>query len=351
MKRVVDVKDSEDPDLAVWALQKGYSPIARVLVKNYVITKTEYRSRTTALHQTARRGYPDVARDLIVVGANVNAVDAEGCTPLLKAAEYGHVNTVKLLTEHKAEVNVKNNDGETALMKAAERGHLNVVKTLIEAGADYDGSTILMKAAEYGHVNTVKLLTEYNAEIDVQNKDGETALMKAAQEGYEEVVDILIQAGADVNTESKEKGETALTLVREELTLMKLLKQYPVRMQDDSDRNVISKIKSLTEDDVARELNIVKGRGYNDLTTVIIGLLSKDSKRKRSRQRPCYISPDVFVKFNRCKDIQDKLLLNGGYDVRRLKGEKTRYVTKVPLGMQLLSVYNSCILGTRLHRV
>ncbi|KAK4767397.1 hypothetical protein SAY86_015147 [Trapa natans] len=74
----------------------------------------------------------DVARTLIVLGANVNAYrpGRNGGTPLHHAAKRGLENTVKLLLSHGANPMVINDDCQTPLHVARAKGYINVVRAI-----------------------------------------------------------------------------------------------------------------------------------------------------------------------------------------------------------------------------
>ena len=114
------------------------------------------------------------------------------------------------------------------LLKAVQEGQEEDIVPLIEQGADVNkryqkNRTLLMIAAEKEHFNIVNILISKGAEVDAQDEDGRTPLIFAAQEGHDKIVDILLEAGADVNVVAEKDGETALTLVREELVIVRLV--------------------------------------------------------------------------------------------------------------------------------
>lgn len=85
-------------------------------------------------------------------GENPNEANKYGATALMHAADNGHAEVAKVLLVAGANPNATVNDfGYTALMAAAEKGHPEVVKILLAAGANPnaaadDGRTALGKA-------------------------------------------------------------------------------------------------------------------------------------------------------------------------------------------------------------
>ena len=88
-----------------------------------------YAIRTDGLED----GLEDV-KDLLALGADVNAKNTKGYTALMGAAIKGHTAIVRaLLAKEGIDVNAKDNEGYTALMCAAKRGQEATVSALREA--------------------------------------------------------------------------------------------------------------------------------------------------------------------------------------------------------------------------
>ena len=85
------------------------------------------------LHMAAENGHVDAVL-LVVIGAELEASDADGGTPLHVAAYRGHVAVVTTLVEAGADKEASAADGVRPLHEAACHGHVAVVKTLIELG-------------------------------------------------------------------------------------------------------------------------------------------------------------------------------------------------------------------------
>ena len=76
-----------------------------------------YRNRT-ALMFASNKGFIKIAKLLVENGADVNQKDKDGDTALKRASYNGHKEVVELLIKAKADVNQKNQIGVTALMSA-----------------------------------------------------------------------------------------------------------------------------------------------------------------------------------------------------------------------------------------
>ena len=103
-------------------------------------------------------GQPQIARELIERGANVNVMskNAQKVAPIHGAASVGNRDMVRLLLEHGADPNARQERGFVALHTAALHGDIAMGKILIEHGADPraasdDGKTAEAFAQEKGH--------------------------------------------------------------------------------------------------------------------------------------------------------------------------------------------------------
>ena len=110
-------------------------------------------------------GHEDVARYLLVKGADVNAVatNGSGYTALTGAVASGHPTVAKWLAENGADVNYRYANGYAPLLTAAANGCLEIVKMLLAHGADLhartvDGKNALAFAQERNHNEVAEYL-------------------------------------------------------------------------------------------------------------------------------------------------------------------------------------------------
>ena len=258
-------------------------------------------------------------------------------TLLLKAVQEGREGDVSSLIEQRADVNRTFQQNKTLLMLAAEKGYDNITNTLLSAGADPDaqdeeGRTSLMIAAEKGQENIVKA-TVRETNINVISTKGRTALMFAAENGHDKIVDILVEAGAEVNTEAENEGETALTLVREELVLIRLMQ---------SSHKLIQKTSSMKEEDVRAELsNAESVAGTDDVD--LVSVIEKACPQERFSVEEIEELKRLLQQVPLYKTVREKLLEEGGYDVTDIKNPATRYVP--------VAFYSSNLESVMLHNV
>jgi ankyrin repeat protein len=204
---------------------------------------------STALLAAAANGHTEVARRLIIAGADLNVV---GCTEIVVAsapiepsmliapsrgsATYapmisalytaslnGHGEIVSILLDAGADLNAisypSTDHVATPICAAAEAGDLGIVATLLAAGADISKSTMghrhpLIAAVENSHVEVVAALIEVGAEVNTRS-DTVSALGVAAAKGNVRIVEILIEAGAYSNVDDYH-GHTALMIASAE---------------------------------------------------------------------------------------------------------------------------------------
>lgn len=148
-----------------------------------------------------RCGRPEVVRELISFGANINEQGFYSLTPLAIAAERGQVDIIQALLDAGARINSES-DGYTALMRACIGKSHKATKLLLEAGADpklsrHDGQTALHFAAKANSAACVRVLLKHGADINaITDGDKSTALEFATLYKYEEVVTVLHEFGA-----------------------------------------------------------------------------------------------------------------------------------------------------------
>lgn len=140
----------------------------------------------TALHAAAVRRHPEVVRELLQSGAEVDVL-SDGFTPLLNAAGPGDASSVTLLIEAGANVDYAHPLFEwTPLSRAADYANADVLEVLLRAGADPNSGDPVVAAAEVGCLRCVELLAAAGADLAVR-VEGETLAQRARRHGHEDV--------------------------------------------------------------------------------------------------------------------------------------------------------------------
>jgi ankyrin repeat protein len=162
-----------------------------------------------------KKAHTDIAKALIVHGANVNVVHelhppqlvpfgSKRWTPLTLATRLECHDLMQQLLQHGAAVNGRDESGRTALIDAASRGQAEAVRMLLDAGADVEAKTkiekktALLLAADQGHVKIVQMLIGNRSNVNARDGNGKTALIIAAARGHTDIVQLLLEKGADV---------------------------------------------------------------------------------------------------------------------------------------------------------
>jgi hypothetical protein len=107
-------------------------------VAGHPVRRAEWRPAPT-MDMTVAADDGDIARvrELVAMGNDVNALNAEnGWPPLSRAAYHGHLDIVEYLLSQKADIKRQEANGFTALHLAALGGQKKVVEFLLEQGAD-----------------------------------------------------------------------------------------------------------------------------------------------------------------------------------------------------------------------
>ena len=117
---------------------------------------------------------------------DINAPQADGrFTPLMRAAKLGRLDIVDELLALGVDLNALNADGCNALWLACYNGSHELIERLIAAGVNIDqqngnGASALMYVASNSKPDLVKLLLEKGANPKLKNFDDSTAFDLAA---------------------------------------------------------------------------------------------------------------------------------------------------------------------------
>ena len=154
------------------------------------------RQGWTPLHFAVVRGKTDCARVLVAHGAELDPRTGTLKTPLHLAADRGFLEIAQLLIEHGADLGAMDDEGWTPLHYAAEKDHVEVARLLLESGAEVDaiskrGGTPLIEASASASPEMVRLLLDHGANKNIKAANGKTALDYAIELGNEKVIPLL----------------------------------------------------------------------------------------------------------------------------------------------------------------
>ena len=158
----------------------------------------------------------ELAEELVMMGADLQATDQRGMTPLLLAAQNNDVQLLSLIVNNASSMRARDVIYENTVLHLLAQhpdsgvmGADRVFQMMLTKGVDVNaknavGNTPLHYAAQSGNLTLMKLLLDSRAAIDSANTDNESPLHFAARAGQPRAVQFLVQAGADVNLRGRE---------------------------------------------------------------------------------------------------------------------------------------------------
>ncbi|KAF5810660.1 putative protein kinase TKL-Pl-1 family transcription factor C2H2 family [Helianthus annuus] len=216
----VDVLDKDGDPPLVFALAAGSPECVRALLSRYANVRSRLRDGfgPSVAHVCAYHGQPDCMRELLLAGADPNAVDDEGESVLHRAVTKKYTECALVILEHGGckSMGISNSKNLTPLHLCVTTWNVAVVKRWIEVASSEDiadaidvpspvGTALSMAAAlkkdhEASGRELVQILLAAGADATAQDtQHGRTALHTAAMTNDVELVKIILDAGVDVN--------------------------------------------------------------------------------------------------------------------------------------------------------
>ena len=160
--------------------------------------------RRTALLLAAAHDRVEVARVLVALGADPDALDDRHDTPWLVTGVTGSVAMLDVLLPAHPDLTIRNRYGGVSVIPASERGHVSYVRRVLRTGIDVNhvnhlGWTALLEAVILGdgsppYQEIVRALLKAGADPSVADADGVTALEHAESRGQAAVAAIVRRA-------------------------------------------------------------------------------------------------------------------------------------------------------------
>lgn len=136
-------------DALFHATRAHSAPIVGYLLEREVDRNGPFALKS--LHYAIGKGFDDITLLLLEHGVDANGRDPYGqMTPLMTAARYGRANTVRQLLDLGAEVNARSQFGGTALQQAIIWGHEDIAALLRERKAEDAQRPVLDPATPQG---------------------------------------------------------------------------------------------------------------------------------------------------------------------------------------------------------
>ncbi len=218
-KEVVDQILDSAPNLATVTLDnendRGYNALTYALnSKNTVLAKLIIEKAPEVVNQAVKEGNPDnwsgmtplmialtlnlieLTDELIIHGADVNALDEANESALLCAVDTKSERIINRLIESGVNLNVQNINGTSALSYAARLGEEKIANILMAHGADTkvvssSGKTILHCAAQGGNPNLVNKFINEGSDLRATDNEGKTPLDWAKESGHKHIVELM----------------------------------------------------------------------------------------------------------------------------------------------------------------
>ena len=186
---------------------------------NLLQIEVDSQEKQTLLHLASSEGYTDIVKELISLGADVNAQDNSLQTPLVLNLE-SHLQTqhgkdteiLKLLLENGAHVNTIDIRKATPLHTICEVGDLEGTRLLLENGAnleayDDNGYSPFGLALVLERIDVCELLLEKEPTLlnkIANTKDGDYPIHIASKCDDSDMIKVLIKKGCNVKSTNKE---------------------------------------------------------------------------------------------------------------------------------------------------
>lgn len=117
--------------------------------------------RFTPLMRAAKEGRQDIVDELLVLGADITVLNADGCNALWLACYHGSHALIQRLLDAGIDIDRQNGNGATCLMYVASNSKPDLVRLLLDNGANqalrnFDDFSALDLAASLECLNLLK---------------------------------------------------------------------------------------------------------------------------------------------------------------------------------------------------
>jgi ankyrin repeat protein len=116
------------PSLAAFIDEHGFPPDD--------ISSPQADGRFTPLMRAAKLGQLDIVEELLTLGADLHAINADGCNALWLACYSGNHEVIERLIAAGIDIDLQNGNGASCLMYVASNSKPDLVKLMLEKGAN-----------------------------------------------------------------------------------------------------------------------------------------------------------------------------------------------------------------------
>jgi ankyrin repeat protein/L-ascorbate metabolism protein UlaG (beta-lactamase superfamily) len=206
--------DNEETPITA-AAYKGYTNMVKYLLSMGADINSINRWNNSALLNTAQTGNVELGKLLIDKGANIEARGPYSYTPLLYALDNNKPEFALMVINKGADIHAKDNGNRPAIEYASWYGNPKVIKALVEKGSDVnyvsgDNYSILHNVSSNGNVESIDYLIQKGANVNLINADGDLPLQMVTTNSNSEAVKLLAKKTKNINQKEKYLGNTVL---------------------------------------------------------------------------------------------------------------------------------------------
>ncbi|XP_059178222.1 uncharacterized protein LOC131957434 [Physella acuta] len=207
-----DLEISKDPDGKFTALSlagvKGYVDVVKTLVG--LGARVDCMESGTILNMARENGFLE---DIVYLENEFRRHEGLESSALYLAVEVGDLETVQALVKCGADLDKLDKFGQTVLQRAINSQHMDIAECLIHAGVYLDSKDFYGRTAFNldKMKKLISLLLEKGADPNIKDSRGRSLLFRSLEENHLNLANVLIEGNADVNT-ANEVGETPLNI-------------------------------------------------------------------------------------------------------------------------------------------
>jgi ankyrin repeat protein len=152
----IPINNTKPNDILTYAFKHQKPEIAKLLLLNGAnINSIDPSYFTSYLHLASRDGYDEIVNILLLEGLDINAIDILGATALHYAASKGHTEIVKTLLNNNVKTNIKTHTKHSHYNNIE---HIATTSTALDV-AQYNNKTEVAKIIK-NHISTPKSLCQ-----------------------------------------------------------------------------------------------------------------------------------------------------------------------------------------------